>query len=107
MKAVENVERSGAFLANDLEIGFPHIRADEHDLRSQFVADDFEESEDDDDLEEVANRFENKRTTNFNDSTDSSEDEEEKKRRTKKPRRRPRVEIEYENEATQKVRVRN
>jgi len=36
------VKRFGAFLANDFQIGFPHIGADEHDLRSQFVADDSE-----------------------------------------------------------------
>ncbi len=36
--------RAGAFLANDLEIRLPHIRADEHDLGGKLVADDFEES---------------------------------------------------------------
>ena len=44
MKTIEDVKRLGAFLANDFQIGLPHIGADEHDLRSQFVADDGEES---------------------------------------------------------------
>ena len=44
MEAVEDVQRLGAFLADDLQIGLPHVGADEHDLRSQFVADDGEES---------------------------------------------------------------
>ena len=38
------MKRLGAFLANDFQVGFPHIGADEHNLRSQFVADDGEES---------------------------------------------------------------
>jgi hypothetical protein len=44
VEAVENVQRLGTFLANDLEIGLPHIGADENDLRGHLVADDFEES---------------------------------------------------------------
>ena len=34
----------GAFLADDLEVGFPHVGADEHDLGSDFFADGGEES---------------------------------------------------------------
>ena len=34
----------GALLADDLQIGLPHIGADEDDLGSDFVADDSEES---------------------------------------------------------------
>jgi hypothetical protein len=41
---MEDVKRLGAFLSNDLQIVFPHIGADEHDLRSQFVADEGEKS---------------------------------------------------------------
>lgn len=44
VKTIEDVKRLGAFLANDFQIGFPHIGADEHDLRCQFVADDSKES---------------------------------------------------------------
>src|SRR4029079_9147653 len=44
MKTIEDVKRLGAFLANDLKVGFPHIGADEQTLRSQFVADDGEKS---------------------------------------------------------------
>src|SRR5713226_473716 len=44
VKTIEDVKRLGAFLANDFQIGLPHIGTDEHDLRSQFVADDSEES---------------------------------------------------------------
>jgi len=44
MEAVENMKGVGALLADDLQIGLPHIGADEDDLRSQFVADDSEES---------------------------------------------------------------
>ena len=43
MEAVENVQRLAAPLANDLQIGLPHVGADENDLRGDFVADDFEE----------------------------------------------------------------
>jgi hypothetical protein len=32
MEAVENVQRLGALLANDLQIGLPHVGADENDL---------------------------------------------------------------------------
>ena len=44
VEAVEDMQRLGAFLADDLQIGFPHVGADEHDLRSEFFADDGEES---------------------------------------------------------------
>jgi len=44
VKTIEDVKRLGAFLANDLEVGFPHIGADKHNLRGQFVADDGEKS---------------------------------------------------------------
>ena len=44
METIEDVKRLGAFLADDFQIGFPHVGADEHDLGSQFVADDGEES---------------------------------------------------------------
>ena len=52
MKTIEDLKRLGAFLANDFYVGFPgsglqsspHIGADEHNLRSQFVADDGEKS---------------------------------------------------------------
>jgi hypothetical protein len=44
VKTIEDVKRLGTFLANDFQIGFRHIGADERDLRSQFIADDSEES---------------------------------------------------------------
>ena len=44
VKAVEDVQRLGTFFANDFQVGLPHIGADEHNLGSQFVADDGEKS---------------------------------------------------------------
>jgi hypothetical protein len=44
VKTIENVKRFGAFLANDRQVGFPHVGADELNLRCQFVADDGEKS---------------------------------------------------------------
>ncbi len=44
VETVEDVERLGALLADDLQIGLPHVGADEDDLRGHFVADDGEES---------------------------------------------------------------
>ena len=38
------MQRLGALFANDLQIGLPHVGADEDDLRSEFVADHSEES---------------------------------------------------------------
>ena len=44
MKTIEDVERVRAFLADDFQVRLPHIGTDEGDLRSQFVANDSEES---------------------------------------------------------------
>jgi len=44
VKTIEDVKRLGAFLANDFQIGLPHVGADEHDLGGHFIADDGEES---------------------------------------------------------------
>ena len=44
METVENMQGLGAFLADNFQIGFPHVRADEHDLRGDFFADGGEES---------------------------------------------------------------
>jgi hypothetical protein len=44
MEAIKDVKGLGALLADHLQIGLPHVGADEHDLRSQFVADDGKES---------------------------------------------------------------
>jgi hypothetical protein len=44
MEAVEDVKRLGALFADDLQIRFPHIGADEADLRGEFIADHGEES---------------------------------------------------------------
>jgi len=38
MEAVEDVQGLGAFLADDLQIGLPHVRTDEHDLGDDFRA---------------------------------------------------------------------
>ena len=38
METVENMQSLGAFFADDLQIGFPHVRADEHDLGGDFFA---------------------------------------------------------------------
>jgi hypothetical protein len=43
-KRIEDMKCLELFLANDMQIGLPHIGADEQTLRSQFVADDSEES---------------------------------------------------------------
>src|SRR5258708_12730425 len=44
METIEDVKRLRAFLADDFQIGLPHIGADERDLRSQFIANDRKES---------------------------------------------------------------
>jgi hypothetical protein len=38
------MRRMGAVLADDLQIGLPHVGADEADLRCPFIVDDREES---------------------------------------------------------------
>ena len=43
MEAVQDVERVGAVLGDQLQVGFPHVRADELDLPGQFLADHGEE----------------------------------------------------------------
>ena len=35
VKAVEDMQRLGTFLADHVQVGLPHVRADELDLRSQ------------------------------------------------------------------------
>ena len=37
-KAVENMQCLGALLANELQIGLPYVRADEHNLGHDFLA---------------------------------------------------------------------
>ena len=44
METVENMQGLGAFLADDFQVGFPHVRADEHDLGGDFFAYGGEES---------------------------------------------------------------
>src|SRR5258705_7992205 len=44
METVEDVQCVGAFLADDFQIGLPHVRADEDDLRGDFFAYSSEES---------------------------------------------------------------
>src|SRR4051794_35638898 len=44
MEAIKNMKSLGALLADDLQIGLPHIGTDEDDLRGHFVADHGEES---------------------------------------------------------------
>src|ERR1700687_2321517 len=44
MKPVEDVEGFRAFFADDLQIGLPHVGSNEHDLRSQLISNDGEES---------------------------------------------------------------
>src|SRR2546430_1665217 len=44
METVEDVQRIGAFLADHFQVRFPHVGADECDLRSHFVAYESEES---------------------------------------------------------------
>src|SRR5271154_4332994 len=44
METVEDMDSEGTFLTDDLQIGFPHIGADEYDFGGQFVADDGEEA---------------------------------------------------------------
>jgi len=36
VEAVEDVQGLRAFLADDVQVGLPHVRADELDLRGQF-----------------------------------------------------------------------
>jgi hypothetical protein len=43
METIEDMESRGAFLADDLQIGLPHIGTDEDDPRGHFVADHGEE----------------------------------------------------------------
>jgi len=104
--ALQDEEQSESEYETEKEVEMEE-EEDEREKNVQYVAaDDFEESDDDDDLEELANRFDKKRAMN-NDSSDSSDEDEQAKKRKAKKVRRPRVEIEYENEDTQKVRVRN
>src|ERR1019366_4815971 len=42
--AVEDMQRLGTFLTDHLQVGLPHIRADELDLRSELLSDDGEET---------------------------------------------------------------
>ena len=44
METIEDMEGLGALLADDLQVGLPHIGTDEDDLRGHFVADRGEES---------------------------------------------------------------
>src|SRR6516162_4785269 len=44
MEAIEDVHRLGTFLADHVQVGLPHIRADELDLRRQLLTDDGEEA---------------------------------------------------------------
>ena len=44
METIEDMESLGALLADDLQIGLPHIGTDEDDLRGHFVTDGGEES---------------------------------------------------------------
>jgi hypothetical protein len=44
METVENMQGLGTFLTDKLQIGFPHVRADEDDLRGDFLADHGKES---------------------------------------------------------------
>jgi Tol biopolymer transport system component len=44
VEAVENVQRLGTLLANHVQAGLPHIRADELDLGSELLTDDGEEA---------------------------------------------------------------
>src|SRR5208283_631759 len=44
VEAVEDMQRLGTFLADHLQVGLPHIRADELDLRRQLLSDDSEET---------------------------------------------------------------
>ena len=44
VKTIQNMQGLGAFLTNDLQIGFPHIRADEDDLRGDLFTYGGEES---------------------------------------------------------------
>src|SRR5438132_544491 len=39
MKAVEDMQRLGTFLADHVQVGLPHVRADKLDLRSQLLSD--------------------------------------------------------------------
>lgn len=52
MEAVEDVESLGAFLTDELEIGLPHVRADEEDIGNDLLAHGSEES-----LEEFEGSF--------------------------------------------------
>jgi hypothetical protein len=44
MKAVEDVQRLRALLANHLQVRLPHVAADKDDLLNQFVSDTGQES---------------------------------------------------------------
>jgi hypothetical protein len=44
METVEDMKGFGAFFANNFQVRLPHVRADECDLRCEFVAYDGEES---------------------------------------------------------------
>ena len=44
METIENMQGLGTFLTDDLQVGFPHVRADEHDLRCDFFTYGGEES---------------------------------------------------------------
>src|SRR6266853_3019654 len=44
VEAVENVQRLGTFLADHVQVGLPHVRADKLDLGSESVSDDSEEA---------------------------------------------------------------
>ena len=44
VEAVENVQRLGTFVADHVQVGLPHVRADKLDLGSEFLSDDSEEA---------------------------------------------------------------
>src|SRR5689334_57983 len=44
METIENMECLGALLADDLQIGLPHIGTDKNDLGGHFITDHAEES---------------------------------------------------------------
>jgi hypothetical protein len=44
MKAVEDMQCLGTFLADHVQVGLPHVRADKLDLRSQLLSDGGEET---------------------------------------------------------------
>ena len=110
--ALQDEEQSESEYETEKEVEMEE--EDEEDVREKSIqyvaADQFEESEDESDMEEMAKRFDSKRAPiNYSSDSSSDDDEQEKKRKAKKPRRRPRIEIEYENEreGAQPVRLRN